>query len=735
MEQEKEKLQTAARKHESQLRNSELEVTKLRHEQSRAKDDLHVAHDTIIQNERIRLEQERGYCEYRSSARARLTGFQDHSQQMASQLQTNECERKALLKELSETKIEVNSVQTKYNELVTESSQHHLTNKKLCQERDRLTEQYDASQVSLRAAETKVQVLEEDKSDLNVSLTQARTSLQVSKADGTKLSAQCTSLQQELGDFRNAEDATKVRLQQEQHEVSTMLHQAEQQHIVEIEDMRSRLNLSENHRKETEAKVRQMEAAHKHQLKCLEQKANDRFKQLALESQQEQGKLKAQQGQEVERLRQIAKIRVQELEQRIEQLRLSTIKTLVPNSQPYLSQDSSPSASQLSQTSKTRKKVDRQTNSVTVVAPAGIRRVDTDEYLPNPDVSKSRRNCREGSDQQTGYFEEEYRNRFGTQVSLPEHETNQSLQEPDTDVVPETQDFEAAQGCTTQFEVIESQLPVIGDSNQEEIQSDLSVMASEDLSEMLLDARSEPGQARTDSRHLSSPKDTVQRNGQPGQEVTSDASSPNLQGRPKSRANTASRMMPLPIYNTQHDSIQAAGGSNHLLHTHHDQGPRSDNNNAPGSPHLKNTPPKPTHTRRSFVYENTGMRDADPVQKRKSVDEAVYGGPFKKLRTSAQSSVREPSSTGKTYPSSTPMPTSMASRADANPSPSSATGRRSSNRQSSIARSQAGTPLLSSTRNTRSKGTLAPLIISCVCTDMVVATRFADRFGQELDGY
>jgi hypothetical protein len=150
--------------------------------------------------------------------------------------------------------------------------------------------------------------------------------------------------------------------------------------------------------------------------------------------------------------------------------------------------------------------------------------------------------------------------------------------------------------------------------------------------------------------------------------------------------------------------------------------------------HGKDAAPKRPYGHRTSVPGDARADGIDPGRKRSTPSSlAEQDGPFKKLRKSAQSYAQLPSSISKSYSSYTPAPTAATSRPDVDPSPSSATGRRSSNRQLSLAGSQAGTPRLSSTRNTRSKSMFLSLIRFNVCTDVATGSRYADRFGRELD--
>lgn len=222
-------------------------------------------------------------------------------------------------------------------------------------------------------------------------------------------------------------------------------------------------------------------------------------------------------------------------------------------------------------------------------------------------------------------------------------------------------------------------------------------MSSEDLSEMLMDIHPRSQQHRRTPKQVSSPEDELRTPRQSAQDKTPDAHLTNSRGRPKSRANTASRMIPLPQQDGQRQRMQADQGHGQVSHTRAERSFREDNNDSPDFMHPNNVVSKRTYGHRSG-------HDTDSGQKRKSPGSVDDSGSFKKLRTSAQAFAQRPSSISKNYAPYTPPPTNAPAQNSSNPSPASVTGRRSSYRQSSGAGSRGDVPRLSSTRNTRSKG-------------------------------
>ena len=737
LEKERNELQTAVQEHQKLPGEFELKLIQLQHQQSRIKDDLLLANNTMKQQERLRLEQEQEFCRYRVDAVAHLNGFKKHLQQMTDQTRAKGYECNILQQEAGNLKIKLESVQAKSDQLVNEVAQCKSTIETLRQESDSASEKEKQVRALFLCAEGTRLRLEAEKEQLSGEMEKVRISLHESKDAEAKFTAQRLDLQQQLGELQDVKRASGEKLQQAKYDLTVTLQQAKADYTAELEDLKSRLTLSENARKESQAKLRQTEAAHKHPIECHEQKANARFADLVSESQQEQEKLKAEYLREMEICQQDADTRiakmVQETQNRSGAVGPTTSTTLVPNTQQSNEHGGHSLSSQQPHTEKTRKKVDRHTNSVVIVMPSSSRRLNSgnrESPTDRPGFTYSRR---ERSEDQAGYFEEEFEKWYGPQAPLHGQEKQLSMLDPAVEVVPETQVFECAQGVAAQFEAIESQVSVGGNLSQEDATTDLSTIPSEDLSEMLLDIQPTSKRRRTDLRLLSSPKDMMQTPGQSAHGTISDVLSTRSQGRPKSQANTASRMMPLPACEVQRQRVEAHEGPQHLKYARSERSSRADNNDSLDFMHANNATPKRTHAQRTSVHDVTRANGIDSGHKRKSVSSIDEDAPSKKLYASAQSYAQRPSSISKSYASYASAPTGKAAGGDINSSPSSTIGRRSSNRQSSTAGSQAGVSRLSSTRNTRSKSTSGLNIDPGVCTDAIAANRYAYRFRQELE--
>lgn len=713
LEIERDQLQTAIREHEARPREFEQKIAQLQERLSGVKDDLRRSNANIERFERRHLEQERQFCKYRVDALAHLANLREHLRQTSDHGEAKDRECDAFKQDAANLRIELESEQTKTNQLMAEIYQHSSAMRAIKQEKNDAIEKEGKMRDSLRSAEDSVLELETENHKLSSELKETLTGLRTSKNAEKRLISQCSGLQRQLGQLQDAKTASDEQLRQMQHDMDLRLQQAKTDHNASLDDLNSRLALSESAREELQAKLRQVETGHKQQIEYHEQKFNAKFDSLAAQSQQEQEKLKTKHMQEMESCKQhaetmIANMRfnaenkareaqtridkmVAETEKRSITARLPTSRILVPNTQQ--SEQNGGSSSQQSKPGRTRKRLDRQTNSVTVTVATNNRRLDTVEgrSVINKAAVSDRR--REGSESEVGYFEEEYECRFGPQGPLENQETQLSVAEPEAEVVPETQDFEYGQGVAIQFEMNESQVIASDNVDQEENLTDLSTMPSEDLSEMLLDIHPTSRQQRHTPKHVSSPTSELRTPGQSAHDMASDAHSTNSQGRPKSRANTASRMMPLPAQGMQCQRAHADEGPRHLSHARAERSFRADNNDSPDFMHPNNATSKRTYAQHS-------AHDTDSGHKRKVTGSIDENGSSKKLRTSAQAFAQRPSSISKGYAPYTPA---LTAQNNSTPSPVSVTGHRSSYRQSSTAGSQGATPRLSSTQNTRSK--------------------------------
>lgn len=658
--------------HQKQSRESELKMIQLQEKLAHALNDLQASNETIERHECLSLEQKRDFSKYRTESISHLSRLNCHLNHSSIQSQAQEREYVASQQLASTLKTKLESAESKTEEMTLEITQYKSDVKMLRQEHQSMMENEGRARALLESAQEMNLRLEEEKRGLSAEIDGYRLSLLESKGIEEDFCAERIDLQRQLAELHDLARSKEKQLQQTELDMGDRLQQAQAEYTNKLDGLQSRLTLSENARKESQAKLRQADEAQKHQLKCHEQKCKEKLDSLVAEADRQRERLKAEHLLEMERCRQDASTTVTEMIQktqtRLVAAELAKPEVVVPNTQRSSQSDDS---SELSQRGKDPKKVGRQSAHL------------------YPD----------GNDKSTGYFEEEYENRYGSEVQNNAQETQHLVREPETEVVPETQELECARGGAANFGMTSPQLPAIDSHDHEEAATELSNMPSEDLSEMLLDLQSGSERAEANSRKLPSSRAAVRTPVQSARDTASDGTSSNSLDRLKSRANTASRMVPLPHQDMQQQHVQADGRVRHV------------------------------RSGRNINADHIDTADSShSSHKRKSVGSIHGYSSFKKPRTSIQSNLQRPLSTSKSYKSYTP---DVDAQTNAHVNPSCATSRRLSNRQASISGSQSGSPRLSSTRNTRSKS--ASLLVSLfLCADNVVA-RFADRFEKELD--
>jgi hypothetical protein len=718
LEQEMGELRNSIEAQQAEPCESEQKIAELEVQLSTMTEDLRKSSAVVEGHERLYLEEELKFCKYRADALAHLANLKKYIWQITDDDKAKARECSALRQDVAELRAQLDFEKTKTGQLTAEVSQYNGDMIIINQEKNDAIEEEGRTRETLQFAEDTNRELQLENEKLSTVIQEVRKDLVASKSAEQKLTSKCTGLRNQVNALQDAKVAGDRQLRQEQHDSQTQLQQAETNKIASLADLKSSLKLSEDARKELQAKLRQKEAAHKEQIEHHQQTTNTKFEDLAAQSHQKQEKLKAKLRQEMEKCEQDAEARVAdtrretkrlvneaetrkaemaaEAERRLKEAGISATRILVPNTQQS-EQNGTPS-SQQSHSERTRKKVDRQTNSVTVVASSSRRPLGSAQghsFLNSAAISDRRQ---EGSENEMGYFEQEYESRFGSQVLSQHQETQPSILDSGVETVPETQHFEYDQGVAAQLKILESQVIASDNADQENL-TDLSTIPSEDLSEMLMDIHPRSQQHRHTPKHASSSSREFGTPGQSAHDKTPDAHLTNSRCRPKSRANTASRMMPLPQPDGQHRRTHAEHGPGHVSHTRAERSLTADDNDFPDFMHSNNTVAKRTSDHHSG-------HDADSGQKRKAPGNADDSGSFKKLRTSARAFAQRPGSISKSYAPYMPPPTktSAQNNSDPDPGPASVTNRRSSYRQSSTAGSRSIAPRVSSTRNTRSKG-------------------------------
>jgi hypothetical protein len=637
-------------------------------------------------------------------------------------------------------------------QLETEKERLSAAVEKLREEIKNKTEEADRTQELLRLANQSKGQLEEEKEQLSAAMEKLRDKSSQSRSLEMQLKEDNRNLKQRTNELRtmHADETEKFR---QERETKNAL----------VEDLNTKLTVSGNTLRECERKLRQAEATHKLQMDHHKQDAKAKFDKLVAESDREREKLRTEFGQESAKIRAESeqerdRIRAEserkcdktkaecqkameayqkncdsrveqsnrENEQRQPSTRPSRSEILVPNTQQSDEVDRVISSPQDLRTAKTRKRVDRQISSAHLKS-----------ATDRPGLGHGTRE----SVPQDGFFEAEYESTFGAQVPLRGRDTQISLVGDEDEIVPETQDFECtqgtagdipetqdldlapgiadvvpdtqpfqcAQGNVAQFEVMESQA-LAGDIDQDESVADLSSLPSEELAEMdMLFDRQPYGQERTRSRNSLShtQPDRTPRRAHPGS--TPEDRAPLSQARPKSRANTASRIMPLRGSEVSARRSHTDVGPSRLARTYSGRVSGGDDEPTISVP-TNDVTPKHSYEQHSSTRASTTIAS----QKRKSTTSVEESTPFNKLRKSTQSYAQRPPSKSKSFAPYTPTPTQPAARNDTTFSPSSAAARSTSNQYPSLASSQRGSGRLSSTRNTRSKSKFVNHACLCV---------------------
>ncbi|KAJ4407979.1 hypothetical protein N0V91_003645 [Didymella pomorum] len=523
LEQEMGELRNSIEAQQAEPCESEKKIAELEVQLSTMTEDLRKSSAVVEGHERLYLEEELKFCKYRADALAHLANLKKYIWQITDDDKAKARECSALMQDVTKLRAQLDFEKTKTGQLTAEVSQYNGDMIIINQEKNDAIEEEGRTRETLQFAEDTNRELQLENEKLSTVIQEVRKDLVASKSAEQKLTSKCTGLRNQVNALQDAKVAGDRQLRQEQHDSQTQLQQAETNKIASLADLRSSLKLSEDARKELQAKLRQKEAAHKEQIEHHQQTTNTKFEDLAAQSHQKQEKLKAKLRQEMEKCEQDAEARVAdtrretkrlvneaetrkaemaaEAERRLKEAGISATRILVPNTQQS-EQNGTPS-SQQSHSERTRKKVDRQTNSVTVVASSSRRPLGSAQghsFLNSAAISDRRQ---EGSENEMGYFEQEYESRFGSQVLSQHQETQPSILDSGVETVPETQHFEYDQGVAAQLKILESQVIASDNADQENL-TDLSTIPSEDLSEMLMDIHPRSQQHRHTPKHASS---------------------------------------------------------------------------------------------------------------------------------------------------------------------------------------------------------------------------------------
>jgi hypothetical protein len=750
-----EKSQASVEKEQDLRRESELKMTQLQDQLDKAKSELSLTQQTAQQHERYLLEHERRFSRYRADALAELDRLNKSVQQTTAETQTKDRELEAIRQKSVDLTIKLESTEKERSRLFDDNLQVKSSNESLREEITNKTKDANRRQELLCLAIQSKTQLEAEQKRRSAKLETLRDKWSQSKSREMQLEEDKRNLERQINEQRTVyEDEAEARKKamiandtliedlrakltvsgNAERECEKRLRQAETTHKLQMDHHKQETKAQFDILAATSEQVREkLRAGFEQECDKIRAESKQECDKSRAKSERECDKVRAESEKECDRIRAECQktitayrkdcgSRIAQSKREHEKLQTSAIPSrseiLVPNTQQSADVDRVISSPQNLRTAKTRKRVDRHSSS-------------TDPKSAT-DGSGSGHGTRE-SVTQDGFFDEEYESRFGTQVSPCGRETQISLigdedeiapetqdfdcaqgragdvpetQEHDpapgiADVVPDTQAFQCAQGNVTRFEVIKSQASV-GDVDEEDSVSDLSSLPSDELAEMdrdmLFDTRHTSGQESTHSRDLLSQTEPDKTPRRANHSSTSEDPASQSQARPKSRANTASRIMPLPNPEVPARRSQPDVGPSCLTRTYLERVSGGDDEHTTSVPTNDVTPKHPYGH-----HSSTRASTTTASQKRRSTTSIEESAPFNKLRKSAQSYAQRPPSKSKSFTPYTPTPAQPAAHNDATFSPSSSAARSIGSQYPSLASSQRGLGRLSSTRNTRSK--------------------------------
>ncbi|KAF2995381.1 hypothetical protein E8E13_003993 [Curvularia kusanoi] len=750
LEKRNEELQALSQKQHDMRQQSELAVMQLQGQLSKRTEAISLADNSTKQQKRLLREQKLEFRKYRSAVLLKVDELTETLEQLTTSLQNKDRECANLLRNMTKLKSKLDSTEMKRNKASCDLSLYKMSNGMLRQKNKDMTEAAGRTQDLLGLADQSNKQLEMERDRLTAEAEKLRESLRNSQYVETQLNIKGQTLLEQIHELQTANAASNESFQEDRDNMDARLQQMNVTHSAEIEELQSKLNLSEKAQEELKKELQQAEATSKQRAEQILQKTKEKWDDLVKYSRQDAEsrveKLMQEHEKERERLideckedmqtcerdaeskmaacRQDADLRIENIRQETEkQLRAAEIppsKTLDPDSQQSESAIEMFSASQDLRTAKTRKKVDRHSNSAMNIKHSHRQVVSRDggSIIGTLDHHESGRDSTED-----GFFEEEFESRFGTQASIQDQDAQSSLSGNENMLVPETQNFECAieriandVPDTQDFEGTFGACEVVPETQNVEPQQDtgteLSSISSEELSDMGQSLQRMSNSKRTHSKKSVSSNYATRTPETAESSTDSDAQTTLSQSRPKSQANTASRIMRPPVPEVSRRRNQPDPEFQHLVSTH--------------SRHVSNVgnASAGTASTRDVVQEQMD-RHHDPLhadktassQKRKSAVGAEESGSFKKFRNSAQPDGQRSSSASNSSASSVPSRTESTGRNTDVTGVQSSMSHRTSSQYPFIADSQRNVGRASkSNRRKQSK-----------------ASQYSERFNQELD--
>lgn len=704
LEERNQEIQFSLQEYQNLKRKSDLSIGELQNQLAETKNEALIANNSAESQARQYLGLERGFSRYRADTVAYLANWKPRIQVMTDGAQASKQECLFLRQQMADIGRELESFRSDCSRLAAEILRYHAAAEELRHEQQNAIDQAEEAQDRLRVTEEQRLEIEVERDQLSADYEDVSRNLRTSTNAAQQLAAENVQIQRQLAEYKEAQRVCDEHLQQTQQDASLRLEQTQKSCSMEIERVESSLHLSEEARKECQAKLRLVEVSAERQLDQHKHNTKEAFSRLITESRQIYAQLKARHFEEMIACR-------EEVEDKFRKQLLAAgppaEKILVSNTQPTDEPTQANSQSQQHQAAKERKKVDRQDPYTMITIPSTSQQVDSGYQPTNNNTYES-----EPAQGEIGssYFEE-FERINGTQTSPQDQETQCSVLEVGGEVVSETQDFECprtfseavpetqeyqcAQQVNTQSIIAASRLSADCNLQQDGSQRAASSTSSDDLSSMLFD----PPKSSKHGGHTSSTTHAVAIPDQLTHHLTSDTPSPQSQVRPRSRANTASRMMRLSHHDASVQRFKVSKVSEDSMNS----SSRLGDELADKIPALAQT--IGASSKNSSTTGTSHQDDASTTRKRRSTSNTNEVNSPKKVQRSTQSHVRRQSPKTKSFAPCTPAPatTRSANRINDNTTSPSVANRRTSNRQSSLSSSQGSANRLSSARNTRSK--------------------------------
>jgi hypothetical protein len=556
---------------------------------------------------------------------AETAGLKEQLRQKTEELQSKTRDYAELERQFTDVSDKATHLQGIHDQLQSEVSQHEPTIERMRQETDRrISEMRQDTQKTLQLTQDQASTLQQEKQSLLSKLEQSRANeTELNKAQAN-YSAEREKLRQQLADMRTAKEAKESEVLRVQADYTERTRKLTERHRTEIDDWSRRLTQTDAALKEAEAKLRLSEDQFQAKLVSDRKRAEDNLLQV-------EQKYKAA-------------------------LQAATKQSGI--GQQHVSQSSviqgSPSTGlQNIHAAKTWKKVSRQSNSVLNITGASTAQSSTSTSKPSSifqaEVSQTQR---ERTNLSPTLFDE-----HAGADDLFDDETGLSLAGHESELVPETQEVGSLSMPQDVFDERLAQASQHDRKRQDPSSTDFSSIASEELRQMQKETQPMSksmlrGHDHSSSKHGSSQL-SAKETPMPSDSVSVAGSrSSHSNERPRSQANTASRMMPPPNNISHHfpSRNQAQDGatrvsSRHALYDQTGQKFSSSGTSTPDFMRPSSSRSKQTYSHDPRNFVRTGSRQSTPraieqghTEKRKSsTSQTERDTAVKKQRTSSQS--------------------------------------------------------------------------------------------------